>query len=578
MLLRKSMAIAVLIAVAVCALTAVRGDSPQKPSPATDLRSQDVDRLFAPWDKRDSPGCVVGVIQDGKLIYERAFGMANLDLDCAICKESVFTIASLSKQFTAACILLLSQDGVLSLEDDIRKHVPEMPQYGRPITIRHLLNHTSGIRDYGNELLPLLGIRGVALSDEEVMDLLARQKGLNFLPGDAFRYSNSGYRLLGIIVKRVTGKSLREYADERIFRPVGMKHTHFQDDAGQIVKHRVAGYTLTADGKLVARADIGVCVGDSGVMSTVEDFFLWDQCLCQERLGKPGFLNQFLTPGKLSDGSSVPYAQGLNLGEYRGLKTLWHTGSAYGGFRSMYLRFPQQQFSVVIFANSTGPKGLNAYRLAHQVADLYLADSLRQEPEPKSRSTATSVPISKQDLERKQGTFLDPNGAPWILTANADGLLVTMGLFSPSIYKTEPLSPMRFRSTDKSFSFEIEFHGAEKDSSPSVHVYPLGGKPYPLERVQLVSPTSDELKRLAGPYFSDELQTIYSIENEKGKLILKTPKEPGSPLKATVRDTFKARRSGGNLTITFVRGPDQDVCGFDLAQSGGVKDMHFTKR
>jgi CubicO group peptidase (beta-lactamase class C family) len=249
-----------------------------------------VDKLFAPWDKRDSPGCVAGVIRDGRLVYERELGLANLDHDIPIRKDSVFAVASLSKQFTAACILLLSQEGILALDDDIRRFLPEMPEYAQPITIRHLLHHTSGIRDYGNELLPLRGIRGDGLTDDEVMELLVRQKGLNFLPGDAFRYSNSGYRLLGLIVKRVTGQSLRTYADERIFRPLGMVHTHFHDDAGQIVKHRVAGYALTGDGKLVTRADKNEFVGDSGVMSTVDDFLLWDQNLYQDRLGKPGFL------------------------------------------------------------------------------------------------------------------------------------------------------------------------------------------------------------------------------------------------------------------------------------------------
>src|SRR5262249_38221606 len=155
-------------------------------------------------------------------------------------------------------------------------------------------------------------------------------------------------------------------------------------------------------------------------------------------------------------------------------KTFWHSGSAYGGFRSMYLRFPQQQFSVVLFSNSTGPKGFNAYRITYQVADLYLAETLRPQPPPKPRSTRPSVPPPKQDLESKQGTFLDPDGAPWVLTARDDSLLVTVGVFSPSTYRTEALSPLRFRSTDKSFSFEMEFQSTGVDSSPTVRVQPMG--------------------------------------------------------------------------------------------------------
>jgi hypothetical protein len=212
------------------------------------------------------------------------------------------------------------------------------------------------------------------------------------------------------------------------------------------------------------------------------------------------------------------------------------------------------------------------------VADLYLADTLRLEPPERPWSTEPSVPISKQDLESKQGTFLDPDGAPWVLTARDDDLLVTVGVFSPSTYRAGALSPVRFRSVDKSFSFEIEFPSAGADSSPTVRVQPMGGKPFLLERVQLVSPTAEELKRVAGSYFSDELQTTYRIEHATGQLVLHTPNEPDSPLKPTVRDTFKARRSGGNLTITLVRGPDDSVSGFDLAQAGGVRNMRFTKR
>src|SRR5262249_6212508 len=463
--LEKSVCTIAAIAVSVTATAAARGDCPAKPLPPAGTPSQDVGQLVASWDKRDSPGCVVGVIHNGKLVYERAFGMANLDHDIPISTKSVFPIASLAKQFTAACVLLLAQEGALSLDDDIRRFLPEMPDYGQRITIRHLLHHTSGIRDYSNELLHLTGIWwDDALSDDDLVELLARQKGLNFMPGDEHRYSNSGYRLLAVIVKRVTGKSLRAYADEHVFRPLGMEHTHFHDDAGRIVKNRVAGYALTGDGKLEARANKTEFVGDSGVMTTVGDFLLWDQNLYRDQLGKPGFLDQLLAPGMLNDGKTVPYALGLNLGEYRGLKTVWHAGSAYSGFRSMYLRFPERQFSVVVFANSTRPKGFNAYPLAYQAADLYLADSLRPVPPPTPPSAEPTVQLTKQDLEGKQGTFLDPDGAPWVLTAKDGSLLVTVGVFSPPTYRTEALSPMRFRSADKSFPFEIEFQGGGADS------------------------------------------------------------------------------------------------------------------
>ena len=207
-----------------------------------DELTDNVDKLFSEWDKSDSPGCALGVIKDGQLIYKRGYGMANLEHGIPITSRSVFRIGSTSKQFTAMCVVLLEEERKLSLDDDIRKHIPGMPDYGHSITIRHLLHHTSGIRDY----LTLLSLAGERdddfLVDGEVVDLIARQKELNFKTGDEYLYSNSGYFLLSVIVKRVTGKSMRVYAEENIFKPLRMMNTHFHDDHTMVVKNRAAGY------------------------------------------------------------------------------------------------------------------------------------------------------------------------------------------------------------------------------------------------------------------------------------------------------------------------------------------------
>jgi CubicO group peptidase (beta-lactamase class C family) len=248
-----------------------------RPRGSAETPAAEVDKLFSPWDKPNSPGCLVGIIKDGAIVYKRGYGMANLDYDIPISPKSVSPIASLSKQFTAACIALMSDDGTISLEDDVRRYLPEMPDYGRPVKVRHLIYHTSGIRDYGNELLPLTGSHEGALSDGDVLGLLARQKGLHFPPGEAYRYSNSGYFLLGMIVKRATGKSLRAYAHERIFKPLGMGNTHFHDDPTQVVKNRVVGYSWGGEGAFQMKAaTINGAGGDGGVMTTLKDLFLWD--------------------------------------------------------------------------------------------------------------------------------------------------------------------------------------------------------------------------------------------------------------------------------------------------------------
>jgi len=255
-----------------------------------------VDALFAPWDKPGSPGCALGVIRDGQLIYKRGYGMANLEYDIPISPTSVFWIASTSKQFTAFSVALLARQGKLSLDDDIRRYLPEMPPYQRPVTIRHLIHHTSGFRDY----LVLKHMAGIPTedvhsdedifhlmarqTDEDVLAFLARQKELNFAPGDAHLYSNSNYLLLAHIVKRVSGKSLREFAEEYIFKPLGMTNTHFQDDLTQLVRNRAVGYSPRAGGGFVSVVTNFDRVAPAGVLTTVEDLLLWDRNFYENRL------------------------------------------------------------------------------------------------------------------------------------------------------------------------------------------------------------------------------------------------------------------------------------------------------
>ncbi|HWA15254.1 MAG TPA: serine hydrolase domain-containing protein, partial [Gemmatimonadales bacterium] len=235
-----------------------------------------VDSIFAHVDKGDSPGCALGVYQDGKLAYARGYGMANLELGVPITSRSVFDIGSTSKQFTAASVVLLSLDGKLSLDDDIRKWVPELPSYGKTITIRHILHHTSGLRDY----IGLMVLAGADYDDltteQEALDIIVRQKALNFQPGAEYLYSNTGYFLAGIIVKRASGKSLREFAHERIFQPLGMIHTRFRDDHTEWVPERTTAYSPREGGGFAIDMSNWEQVGDGAVVTTVEDLLKWD--------------------------------------------------------------------------------------------------------------------------------------------------------------------------------------------------------------------------------------------------------------------------------------------------------------
>ena len=244
-----------------------------------------VDKLFERFNKPDSPGCAVAVVRDGRIVYEHGYGMADLDHDIPITPSTVFHVASMSKQFTATAIVLLAQEGRLSLDDPVRKYVPEVPDFGVPITLRHLIHHTSGLRDQW-ELLEMAGWRYSLdlITDDDVLELVSRQKELNFKPGEKFLYCNTGYTLLAQVVKRVSGKSLREFTEERIFKPLNMTSTHFRDDHAEIVKRQAYGYVPDKATFRLSVTNFDT-VGATSLLTTVEDLAVWDRNFYDKRVG-----------------------------------------------------------------------------------------------------------------------------------------------------------------------------------------------------------------------------------------------------------------------------------------------------
>ena len=336
-----------------------------------------VDKIFAEWDKPTSPGCALGVLQSGRFVYERGYGMANLDYDIPNSPKLVYYVGSDSKQFTAASIALLVLDGKIALDDDIRKYIPEIPNYGTPITINHLIHHMSGIRD----IYVLMSLGGLRLedvfSDSEEIALISRQKELNFKPGDDYLYSNSGYFLLAEIIKRVTGKSLREFADDRIFRPLGMTHTHFHDDPGHIMKGRAMSYEQDGRGGYrISYLQNFDKIGAGGLYTTVEDLRKWDENFYTRQVGGDALQKMIHTRGILNKGDTIAYAFGNNVTTYRGLRVDEHGGSLMG-YKAEILRFPDQHFSVLATCNLGT---INPGPLAEQVAEVYLGSKMGPAP------------------------------------------------------------------------------------------------------------------------------------------------------------------------------------------------------
>lgn len=433
---------------AACALLASASVAVLAQSQSVDQGAQSVvphiDALFEPWTRSDGPGCAMAATRDGRILVERGYGMADLEQGTAIRPHTVFNMASVSKQFTAAAILLLAQDGVLSLSDDVRLYVPELTDYGRPITLRHLGHHTSGLRDHP-VLLALGGWNWVdAVPDRRLLDLIARQKALNFNPGDAYAYSNTGYFLLALIVERTTGRSLGQFAAERIFEPLGMRHSRFYDDRRMIMRNRAVGHVRTEDGRPGVWRPTYEVVGDGALLTTVQDMALWEANLVEPRLGRdPGALiQQLVTPGRLNDGATTDYGFGLGVGEYRGLATVEH-GGGIPGYATYMLRFPDQRFSVQVQCNQGG---LPARRLARSVAGLFLADHMSQadpeaDPEAEGEDAVTGAAtrdVSRDVLAGYVGAYYSEElDATYHIALNHRGLSATVG-YRPAI----PLTPM----------------------------------------------------------------------------------------------------------------------------------------
>lgn len=366
-----------------------------------------VDQLFAEWNKPDFPGAAVAVTREGKVIYKHGYGTANLEYDIPITPTTIFDIASVSKQFAAFAITTLAHEGKLSLDDDIRIHLPDVPDFGHTITIRHLLHHTSGLRDWVQSLV----IAGVAMEDvisfKHILKMARHQKALNFEPGEAYLYSNTGYNLLAEIVERVTGDSFREWTNAHIFKPLAMTNSHFHDDHQMILKNRAYSYLSVENGGFKHAINNTTALGSSSLYSTVEDLAKWMLNFDNTQIGEQTVIDQMHQRGVLNNGEQISYALGLSIGEYRGLKTVGHSGS-WRGFRSHLMRFPEQKFGVVILCNLDT---FNPLRLAEKVADLYLTDVLApveeaSEPEKAAPAEDTkSEPLTPEQLTEFEGDY-----------------------------------------------------------------------------------------------------------------------------------------------------------------------------
>ncbi|AKQ68380.1 D-alanyl-D-alanine carboxypeptidase [Myxococcus hansupus] len=523
-----------------------RGAGAQSPRASQASRHARVDALFAPWKGKGTPGCAVGISRDGAVDYVRGYGMSNLEHDVPITPQSIFPVASITKQFTAFAIRLLEQDGKLSLDDDIRKYVPEMPAGGKTITLSHLMHHTSGLREQG-QLLNLAGWRGDdQYTEEDILWALTRQRGSNFEPGAEVLYGNAPYSLLAIIVRRVSGKPLREFAAERMFKPLGMTDTFFLGDHTEVVPRRVSGYGPRPDGGWRISGAHVDHYGSTSLHSTVVDLLKWNQNLLDARVGGKALIALVRTSGTLKDGTVTGYGSGVFVGTYRGLRVVRHDGME-GGYRSEAMLFPDQRFAVAALCNGAP---IDPTELVRKVAEVYLGDVMKDALPP-----AVALPAAA--LDALAGTYWSPLTDEVVRLEVKAGALRQVGMPKDFIH----MGDGAFRPGESLHVWRFSPPAANAPRALSIQ------DAWPTSRgfiqVSEPLPTASALAAYTGRYRSDEVDMTYTVRIVDGKLAIRWPRRDEVVLDAIGGDRFV----GSLGTVTFTR-----------AASGGLEGLTFSNR
>ena len=529
-------------------------------------KSAAIDKIFIEWDKENAPGCGLGVMQDGQLIYARGYGMANLEYDLPNTSQSVYRIGSTSKQFTAASIVLLAEQGKLNLDDSLDTFFPDFPNYAEAITVRHLLNHTSGIRDYLT-LSYLKGLQGDDYyTDKDVMVWLINQTELNFVPGEEFVYSNSGYWLLGQIVNQVAEMSMTEFAQKEIFTPLEMNNTHFHNDHTMIVKNRASGYLpKDEDGFQISMTTLDM-IGDGGIFTSIEDIKKWDDAYYSSQVLSKKFWKMMTQRGKLNNKEELDYASGLFISEYKGLDTVSH-GGAFVGFRAELLRFPKQKFSVAIFANRGDA---NPTTMAYKLADVFLSDKYVVE-EKQENTSQKEVDAETESFSYEQliGTYeLDP-GIDIVVSIEKQRLHAKQ-LWNNKEYNLVKLGTNTYHIEDAP---EIKFSFSDlKGNLTQMATIDQAGRITESKRKQALDLSGIVLEDYIGVFYSKELDVSYNLYLEEGMIYAKIKNNESVELTLTKQDLLMYQ---GTL-LNFTRSNDV-VNGF-VMDAGRVKNLKFSKQ
>lgn len=545
----------VLAAVVLALVVPLAGRGSSGAPPPADLAStaKEIDRLFARWNTTDLPGCTLGVSRDGEQIVSRAYGMADLEHSLANRPDTIIEAGSVSKQFTAAAVLLLAQEGKLSLDDSVRKFIPELPDYGKPITVRELLTHTSGLRDWSF-------VEDVAgwprttrvYTHDHVVDIVSRQKALNYPPGTDFSYTNTGYNLAAILVSRVTGKSFADYTREALFEPLGMTRTSWRDDYTRIVRDRAIAYTVSESGVNMNMPFENIH-GNGGLLTTVGDLLKWHENMVHGRVGGRAFVDTQLTKGRLANGEEIVYSLGaMYITKWRGIPEVSHSGGT-AGYRSWLARYPTERLSVAVLCNASDAP---AWVLGRQVADLFLG--------VKAAPPASPAPVSEAALEGIQGLYCNRRTHEALSIDFVDKQLRVAGMGH-----LIPLSADTLQAATGSARLEIVRDAAGTVRGTRALV---SDEVRDFDRVERARPSPANLEALVGTYTSDEAEVSLVVAIEAGRLVIRRRPNTTIPLTPTYADGF----AGSIGHVRFLRDATGKVTHLSIGRDR-LWDLRFAK-
>lgn len=556
----------------VLALLAILSVLPASAQPAADPLTARVDAVFAEFDKPDVPGCAVGVYRDGKTLYSKGYGMAVLEHGVPITPRTVFYIGSISKQLTAGTVALLARQGKISLDDDIRKHVPEVPDFGTPITVRQVIHHTSGLREKW-ALLAMAGHRsGDVVTQKDVLEMVRRQKELNFKPGDEHLYSNTGYDLLPYVVERAAGKPFREYARESLFAPLGMVDTRYGDDRLEVMPRRAFAYAPKEGGGFVVNMEDVETVGSGGIYTTIEDFARWDENLTTGRVGGPEWLREMTTPGTLNDGTKLTYAFGLEIMEDRGLRQVWHNGGL-AGYSTMYVRYPDEHLSVAVFCNGS----VEPDPLALRVAEVWLAGKFKEPapaPAASAAPAAAAVKLTGKELARVSGHYQEEGEEETVRQILVKDGKAFYHRGPGNENELEPLSADRFRMVGVPVTVEIRFEPAGAAKPARMIFAAEGQKPSVFSPVAPPVTNPAALAAYAGTYASGELAATWTLTLRDGRLMAALGRSGEVELAPAAADVFGTAEG---LQVRFTRGEGNRITGLTVSNPQ-ARNVRFEKR